>query len=76
MKNVTITRVYITFRDRLARFGTRILEEILQYLGIELKVKNEKGEVEKQEQLLEEFKHDFMGIFTSFTGKWYGMRKK
>jgi len=76
LKNATITRVYITFRDRLARFGTRILEEILLYLGIELKVINEKGEVEKQEQLLEEFMQDFMGIFTSFTGKWYVMRKK
>ena len=76
LKNKEITRVYITFRDRLARFGTRILEELLQSLGIELKVINEKGEVEKQEQLLEEFMQDFMGIFTSFTGKWYGMRKK
>ena len=72
-----ITRVYITFRDRLARFGTKIIEEILSYLGIELMVINEKNIHEGQQgALLEEFMQDFVSIFTSFTGKWYAMRRK
>ena len=70
-----IKRVYVTFRDRLARFGTRLLEALLKWLGIELVVVGERGrsahETEGATYLFNEFIQDFLAILTSFTGKFY-----
>jgi predicted site-specific integrase-resolvase len=72
-----VQRVYISYRDRLARFGTRTLESILTGLGIRLVVTGEQGlsSPTPATSFLDDFVQDFLGILTSFAGKFYRLRK-
>ncbi len=70
-----IDKVIITFGDRLARFGTNIIREVLNYEGIELQEMHKKEE-DSVKRLYDELLKDFMGLLTSFSGKYYRIRKK
>lgn len=71
-----VDKVYITHRDRMARFGTVLLEHILWMVEVELVVVGERLETEEQKQnLTQEFIQDFIVIITSMNGKYYRMRR-
>ncbi|HKZ43367.1 MAG TPA: hypothetical protein VJ044_20580, partial [Candidatus Hodarchaeales archaeon] len=72
-----VQRVYISYRDCLARFSTRTLESILVNLGISLVVTGERTSASPtpSTSFLDDFVQDFLGILTSFAGKFYRMRK-
>ena len=81
MQGKTVHRVDIMFRDRLARFGTRLLESILQWSDVELivvgRLLEQDGEEGKNKKsFLGEFIQGFLGIVASFAGKLYRMRKE
>ena len=62
-----IDKVVITFGDRLARFGTNVIREVLTMEGIELEEMNKTDE-QTIKSLYDELVKDFMGLFTSFYG--------
>ena len=65
--------VYVTYKDRLTRFGFRYLETVFSAHGTAIiAVRDEKEEKSVQEELVE----DMMNLIASFSGKLYGMRSK
>lgn len=70
--NDEVSRIFITFSDRLTRFGYRYFETICSLKGVEI------VEVRKAEQGLmtiqEEMVKDIMSLMASFSGKFYGLR--
>ncbi len=64
-------RVYLTYLDRLARFGTRPLVEVLGVAGVEVKAVHV-PEAQTYEQSLVA---DMIALVTSFAGKIHQRRK-
>ncbi|MEB3755297.1 MAG: IS607 family transposase [Desulfurococcales archaeon] len=65
-----ITKVIITYGDRLTRFGFKYLEQYFNSHGIEIEVIFDDEEKTPEKELVE----DLLAIVTSFAGKLYGMR--
>jgi len=65
-----VTKVIITYRDRLTRFGFRYLEQCFNSHGVEIEVIFDDEEKTPEKELVE----DLLAIVTSFAGKLYGMR--
>ena len=65
-----ITKVVITCRDRLTRFGFRYLEQYFSSHGVEIEVIFDDESKTPEKELVE----DLLSIVTSFAGKLYGMR--
>jgi len=71
--NGEVNRVFITYRDRLTRFGFHYLETMFNEQGVEIIVVKQKIEDSSVEQ---ELMNDMMSLIASFSGKLYGMRSK
>lgn len=69
-ENKEFTRVCITQKDRLTRFGYSYIERHLKNLGIEIVTLGETEEKTLNEELLQ----DFMSLLASFSGKFYRLR--
>ena len=68
-----VRNVYITYKDRLTRFGFHYLETMFNACGTNIViVKDEAEEKTVQEELVE----DMMSLIASFSGKLYGMRSR
>ncbi len=68
-----VRRVYITYKDRLTRFGFHYLETVFKAHDTDIIiVKNKNEEKSVQMELVE----DMMALIASFSGKLYGMRSK
>lgn len=68
-----IRNVYITYKDRLTRFGFHYLETMFKAHGVNIiVVKDIKDKKSVEEELVE----DMMSLIASFSGKLYGMRSK
>ncbi|ADO45274.1 DNA binding domain protein, excisionase family [Hydrogenobacter thermophilus TK-6] len=65
-----IRAIYITYPDRLTRFGFDYFVEFFKALGVEIIAVNGKEFKEPEKELVE----DLIAILTSFAGKLYGMR--
>ena len=65
-----ITKVIITYRDRLTRFGFRYLEQYFSSHGVEIEVIFDDESKTPEKELVE----DLLSTVTSFAGKLYGMR--
>jgi excisionase family DNA binding protein len=65
-----IDRVLVTRRDRLARFGTELIEYILSLHGVSVRVLHEDGARTPQEEVVS----DLMAFIASFSGRVYGLR--
>ena len=70
-KNKEISKIYITYKDRLTRFGFNYLELYFNSHDVELVVMNDDAEDKSPQQELIE---DLMSIIASFSGKLYGLR--
>ena len=68
-----VRNVYVTYKDRLTRFGYRYLETIFALHGVSIIVVRDK-EVEKQ--VYQELVEDMLSLLASFSGKLYGLRGK
>jgi len=64
-----VSKVIITYPDRLTRFGLKVLQQFFQSYGTEIIVINQE-EKEPKEELVE----DLIKIVSHFAGKLYGMR--
>lgn len=68
-----VRNVYVTYKDRLTRFGFYYLETMFNACGTNIViVKDENEEKSVQEDLVE----DMMSLIASFSGKLYGMRSR
>lgn len=68
-----VRNVYVTYKDRLTRFGFNYLETMFNACGTNIViVKDENEEKSVQEELVE----DMMSLIASFSGKLYGMRSR
>ena len=65
-----VTKVVITYKDRLTRFGFKYLERYFNSHGVEIEVVFDDEEETPEKELVE----DLLAIITSFAGKLYGMR--
>ena len=66
-----VSRVFVTYRDRLTRFGFHYLETIFNHEGVRIIViRDAAHERSVQEELVE----DMMAFIASFSGKLYGLR--
>jgi len=65
-----VTKVVITYRDRLTRIGFKYLEQYFNSHGVEIEVIFDDEEKTPEKELVE----DLLAIVTSFAGKLYGMR--
>lgn len=71
VENNEVNRVFVTYRDRLTRFGFHYLESIFKAHGVEIVVVNDK---DKEKSVQEGLVEDMMALIASFSGKLYGMR--
>ena len=69
--NNEISKVVITYPDRLVRFGFEILEEVCKAHNCEIVVLNNEDKTPEQELI-----EDLISILASFSGKLQGMRKE
>jgi predicted site-specific integrase-resolvase len=69
--NGRFDRLYITYRDRLARFGTHSYEEIFRTLQIPIICIRELSETPLENQLVK----DVIALITSFAGKLHRSRR-
>lgn len=69
-KDRKITRICITQKDRLTRFGYTYLEELFAAYNVEIVIAFEKEDKSLTEELME----DFMSLIASFSGKFYRLR--
>ena len=67
-----ISVVRVTHEDRLARFGSAWLRQLLEQDGVSLEVAHPKGSAGGPEELLE----DFTALVTTFAGRIYGIRSE
>ncbi|PMP93587.1 MAG: IS607 family transposase [Thermodesulfobacterium geofontis] len=65
-----IKAIYITYPDRLTRFGYEYFVEFFKALGVEVISVNGKNYKEPEKELVE----DLIAILTFFAGKLYGIR--
>lgn len=71
--NDEVNRIFVTYKDRLTRFGFYYIETMCREKGVEIVVMNQKTEKLSVEQELTE---DLMALVASFSGKLYGLRSK
>ena len=69
-KTKKIKVIYVTYSDRLTRFGYEAFKEFFKALGVEVIEVNGREFKEPQEELVE----DLITIITSFTVKLHGLR--
>lgn len=65
-----ISKVIISYKDRLTRFGFEYLEYFFNSYGVEIVVLNRRKEVSVQQEMID----DLIALVTSFSGKMHGMR--
>lgn len=71
--NDEVSNVYVTYKDRLTRFGFQYLETVFSAKGVSIIVVKDKKETKSVE---EELVEDMMNLIASFSGKLYGMRSR
>jgi len=68
-----VDRIFISYKDRLTRFGFNYLETICKFNNTEIVIVSTE---EKEKSIEEELAEDLIAIIHSFSGKLYGLRGK
>ena len=68
-----VDRLFVLYKDRLARFGFGQIEEVCKHFGTKIVILSED---EKSQTVEEELAEDIISIIHSFSGKLYGRRRK
>ena len=71
--NNEINRVFVTYRDRLTRFGFNYLKTMFNAKGVQIVIVKQQTEKMSVEA---ELMNDMMSLIASFSGKLYGMRSR
>lgn len=68
-----VNRLFITYKDRLTRFGFNYIKKICDFHEVEIIVVSDvKDKKSESEELVE----DIIALIDSFSGKFYGLREK
>jgi putative resolvase len=65
-----IQYIYITYQDRLTRFGYTYLEHIINQAGATITILHTSPKISAEQELM----NDFMSLIASFSGKFYRLR--
>ena len=65
-----VNRIFITYKERLSRFGYETIERICKKHDVDIIVLNE----DKEKSIEQELAEDMMMLLASFSGKMYGLR--
>lgn len=68
-----VKRVFVTYKDRLTRFGYRYLEKSFNSQGVEIIAIQQQ---ESKQSVDDELVSDMMSLIASFSGKLYGRRSR
>lgn len=68
--NDEVRTVYVTYKDRLTRFGFNYLETFFEIKHVGIIVLNDREDKNIEQELVE----DMMSLIASFSGKLYGLR--
>ncbi len=68
--NDEVNKIYVTYKDRLTRFGFNYIENVCNHKGVEIVVLNNANKLDIEKELVE----DMMNLIASFSGKLYGIR--
>ena len=68
-----VNNIYVTYKDRLTRFGYHYLETICGHYGVRIIVVKD---MEQRKSIEQELAEDLMNLIASFSGKLYGLRSK
>ena len=68
-----VDRVFVTYRDRLTRFGFHYLEAICKNQGVSIVVVKDTS---KEKSIQEELTEDMMALMASFPSKFYGVKSQ
>ena len=68
-----VRNVYITYKDRLTRFGFHYLETMFKAHDVKIIIVKD---IRDKKSVEEELVEDMMSLIASFSGKLYGMRSK
>ncbi len=68
--NKQVSKIVVTYPDRLTRFGFDTLTDYFSYFGVNVEVINENVYQSPQEELVK----DLITLVAHFSGKLYGMR--
>lgn len=71
--NNEVSRIFITYEDRLTRFGFEYLKMMCEMHGTEIIVIKD---IDVKKSIEQELMEDIMSLMVSFSGKLYGMRSK
>ena len=69
--NNEVRNVYVTYKDRLTRFGYHYLETMFLAHNVNIIVVKDK---DNEKSVSEELAEDLMSLIASFSGKLYGLR--
>lgn len=73
VQNNEVNRIFITYKDRLTRFGFNYIKQICNFHKVEIVIVSE---VENTKTESEELAEDIIALIHSFSGKLYGLRHK
>ena len=65
-----VNRVYVTYKDRLTRFGFNYLQTIFKHKGVDIVTFKD---MDTEKSVHDELVEDIMSLVTSFSGKLYGL---
>ncbi len=68
--NRKVSKLYVTYEDRLARFGFDLIQWLCEKFGTEIVAVNNREFISSQEELVQ----DLITIITSLSAKLYGLR--
>lgn len=71
--NDEVNKIYVTYKDRLTRFGFNYLKSICSAKNVAIVVVQD---ISKEKSIQEELAEDMMSLLASFSGKLYGLRSK
>ena len=66
-----VSRVYVTYKDRLTRFGFNYLQTIFKHKGVDIITVKD---VDTEKSVHDELVEDMTSLIASFSGKLYGLR--
>lgn len=68
-----VKRIFISYKDRLTRFGYNYIKQICDFHNVEIIILSEnKNKKSESEELAE----DIIALIHSFSGKMYGLRNR
>lgn len=70
VKEEKISRILVNYKDRLARFGYEMIEEICRLHDVEIQILNQTDEISSEQELVD----DVLSVITVYSAKLYGKR--